>query len=125
MLLTVLAHIVTFFTLLALGKFNPNYHALKDYYLDIVGVSAVLHTVSPPWDWKPDFITTGLKEFPRAQNAFYKTFDNRWYRLYVYLVGYAALHARSTVWSKAIGIKGQVATAVAEEQARVANGNGG
>lgn len=65
---------------------------------EIVAVASLLHTFLPPWDWKPNFVTVGLIEFPSAQKMFYAVFNNRWYRLLVYTVGFIALNARSTVW---------------------------
>lgn len=60
--------------------------------------ASLLHTFLPPWDWEPDFVTDGLKEFPFAQKIFFGFFHNRWYRLLVYSTGYIALNARSTIW---------------------------
>jgi hypothetical protein len=50
---------------------------------EIVAGASVLHTVLPPWDF--------LDEFPTAQKL---------YKVFVYLVGYVALNARSTVYQK-------------------------
>lgn len=49
----------------------------------IVAGASVLHTILPPWDF--------LDNFPKAQNV---------YKVFVYLVGYVALNARSTVYNK-------------------------
>lgn len=46
-----------------------------------VALCSVLHTVLPPWE--------AFNEFPSLQ---------KWYKLFVYLVGYAALNGRSTVY---------------------------
>jgi len=78
--------------------FVTKHHRLFDSLTEIITVSAFLHSVLPPWDWNPDFVKIGLHEFPTAQNVFYKTFNNRWYRVMVYVIGFVALHARSTVW---------------------------
>ena len=49
----------------------------------IVLVCSLLHTFLPPWDF--------LNDFPGAQ---------RYYKLFVYIVGYVALNARSTVYQR-------------------------
>jgi hypothetical protein len=49
----------------------------------IVTVCSILHTMLPPWDF--------LNEFPASQ---------RYYRLLVYIIGFVALNARSTVYQK-------------------------
>ena len=64
----------------------------------IVAGCSLLHTLLPPWDWKPKFVEEGLADFPTAQKLFYGAFNNRWYKLIVYTVGYVALNGRSTVW---------------------------
>jgi hypothetical protein len=69
-----------------------------DYVTRVVAACGVVHSLLPPWDWKPDFVEQGLAEFPKARSAFYWPFHNRWYRLLIYITGYVALHARSTVW---------------------------
>ena len=47
----------------------------------IVAVSSLVHTLLPPWE--------ALNDFPTLQ---------KYYKLFVYLVGYAALNGRSTVY---------------------------
>lgn len=74
------------------------HHHMIDWATAAVTGFSILHTILPPWDWNPEFVSIGLREFPRAQKLFYATFNNRWYRVTVYLVGYVALNARSTVW---------------------------
>ena len=71
---------------------------------EVVAVCSLLHSIMPPWDWDPDFVRIGWVEFPSAQNAFHKLFNNRWYRVMVYVIGYIALNGRSTVW-KFISVK--------------------
>lgn len=66
--------------------------------LAMVTACSFLHTFLPPWDWKPKFVQEGLVDFPVAQKTFYAAFDNRYYKLLVYTVGYIALNGRSTVW---------------------------
>jgi len=52
------------------------------YYIPlVVFICSVLHSVLPPWDF--------LNEFPRAQ---------KYYKLAIYIIGYIALNARSTVY---------------------------
>jgi len=74
------------------------WHAIKDYAVNTVAICAFLHTMLPPYNWDPEFVTVGLKEFPASQKMFHAVFDNRYYRLLIYVIGYVALHARSTVW---------------------------
>ena len=65
------------------------------YGLRIIVVCSVAHNLLPPFDW--------LDGFPTAQ---------KYYKLLIYIVGYVALNARSTVWrqlSTADGTKPSVA----------------
>lgn len=48
---------------------------------EVVAVSSLLHTILPPWEVFGDF--------PKVQ---------KFYKLFVYIVGYAALNGRSTVY---------------------------
>jgi hypothetical protein len=66
---------------------NP--HEIKDIAFDVVVSCSVLHTFLPPWD------ADALKPFPRMQ---------AYYRLFIYLTGYVALNARSTVY-KSISVQ--------------------
>jgi hypothetical protein len=50
-------------------------------YSSTVTVCSFLHTTLPPWDF--------LSDFPWAQ---------RYYKLFIFIVGYIALNARSTVY---------------------------
>jgi hypothetical protein len=84
-----------------------NLHEIKDYALGTIATCSVLHTVLPPWDWDPDFVRVGLAEFPMAQAVFRKSFNNRYYKLLIYTLGYIAINGRSTVW-KVISIKNQL-----------------
>lgn len=79
-------------------------HHWLDIATETIAVCSMLHTLLPPWDWRPDFVTQGLSEFPAAQRAFYAVFNNRWYRALIYLIGWVALNARSTIW-KFISVK--------------------
>lgn len=56
-------------------------HQLIEVGAEIVVVSSLLHSFLPPWDF--------LNEFPRAQ---------KYYKLFVYVIGYVALNGRSTVY---------------------------
>lgn len=56
-------------------------HHLLDVGMEAVVVCSVLHNFLPPWDF--------LNDFPRAQ---------KYYKLTVYIIGYIALNARSTVY---------------------------
>ena len=86
-----------------------NWIDLKDPIKDVTEVITLcsfLHTVLPPWDWKPKFIEEGLADFPTSQAAFYSIFHNRWYKLLIYVIGYIALNGRSTLW-RGIAMKNQ------------------
>ena len=56
-------------------------HHLYDVVGGSVLICSTLHTVLPPWDW--------LDDFPRAQ---------KYYKAFIYLVGYVAISGRSTVY---------------------------
>lgn len=75
-----------------------DWHKALDIATETVAACSFLHTVLPPWDWQPEFVSSGLSEFPAAQKAFYATFHNRYYRLLIYVIGYVALNGRSTIW---------------------------
>lgn len=60
-------------------------HWLIDAAADTVVVCSILHSVLPPWDF--------LSDFPRAQ---------KFYKAAIYAIGYVALNARSTVYSKTL-----------------------
>jgi len=97
-----------------------NWHEVADYGTRTVATCSLLHTLLPPWDWEPEFVTVGLVDFPKAQAIIRTTFHNKYYKLLIYLVGYIALNGRSTLWAGAIGIKKQITEAVAQAQ----NGKG-
>lgn len=73
-------------------------HDLVEYIPRIITVASIIHNILPPYDWNPEFVSVGLVEFPTAQKYFYKLFNNRWYKVLVYLAGYIAINARSTIW---------------------------
>lgn len=50
---------------------------------NVVTICSVLHTVLPPWDF--------LSDFPRVQAV---------YKLFVYIVGYIAVNARSALYTQ-------------------------
>jgi hypothetical protein len=54
---------------------------------EIVAASSALHTILPPWE--------AFDDFPTLQ---------KYYKLFVYIVGYAGLNGRSTVYSKQISV---------------------
>lgn len=64
---------------------------LWSIYTSVVTICSFLHTTLPPWDF--------LKDFPRAQAV---------YKVLVYIIGYIALNARSTVY-KSISANGNAA----------------
>jgi hypothetical protein len=61
---------------------------------EVVAVSSLAHTLLPPWD--------GFEDFPVFQ---------KYYKAFIYVVGYAALNGRSTVY-KRISVEKQVNGAV-------------
>lgn len=66
-------------------------HQIYDYAIGAVFVCSVLHTFFlPPWDF--------LNDFPRAQ---------KYYKAFVYFVGYVAINGRSAVF-QSISMKNQV-----------------
>lgn len=75
-----------------------DWHKLLLVATSTISVCSFLHTFLPPWDWRPNFVTQGLSEFPKAQKIFFATFNNRWYRVLIYLIGYIAINGRSSVW---------------------------
>jgi hypothetical protein len=83
---------------------HPDWHKVLDTTTETIAVCSMLHTVLPPWDWRPDFVTQGLAEFPLAQKMFFGVFNNRWYRVAIYTIGFIALNGRSTIW-KFISVK--------------------
>lgn len=58
-------------------------HRWLDTVTRVVFVASILHSVLPPWDAEP------LKPFPTFQ---------KYYRLLIYVIGYIAISARSTVY---------------------------
>lgn len=90
-------------------------------WLKVVAIASFIHNFLPPWDWKPMFVTEGLCDFPECQRAFCYIFHNRWYKLFIYMVGYIAMNGRSTVWQKSIGIKTQLNKAKEETGAQIAS----
>lgn len=68
---------------------SVNLHEVKDIVTDVIVGASILHTFLPPWDADP------LKPFPRLQE---------YYRLFIYIVGYVGINARSTVY-KSISVQ--------------------
>jgi len=83
---------------------TANGQHILDSATEVIAACSFLHTVLPPWDWSPDFVSQGLSEFPAAQKIFYGVFHNRYYRLLIYVIGFIALNGRSTIW-KFISVK--------------------
>jgi hypothetical protein len=68
-------------------------HWIFDYVFGIIGIASIIHTFFlPPWD------VPAIAQFPRFQ---------KYYRLFVYFVGYLAVAARSKVWSSISTDSGQ------------------
>jgi hypothetical protein len=65
-------------------------HQLLDIATQTVVACSLLHTFLPPWDF--------LNDFPTAQ---------KYYKVFVYLVGYIGLNARSTVY-QSVSMKNQM-----------------
>jgi len=86
------------------------YHALKDYALGTLAVCATLHSILPPWDWDPPM--KAFEDFPKVQHFFRRLiavlFHNRYYKLAIYIVGFAGAHARSTLWKNSISMPVQI-----------------
>ena len=59
----------------------PNQHQLFDFGAGIIAGCSILHTFLPPWDF--------LNDFPTAQ---------KYYKAFVYMIGYIAVNGRSTVY---------------------------
>jgi hypothetical protein len=70
------------------------FHELRDGFLIAGAVSSVLHSVLPPWDWEVE----ALADFPNAQRIVIRLVRNRWYKLLIYICGYIAFNARSSIW---------------------------
>jgi hypothetical protein len=83
-----------------------NWHELKDYGIGTLATCATLHSILPPWDWNPSL--DWLSDFPKVQNAARRSiafvFRNRYYKLAIYIIGFAGAHARSTIWRKSISM---------------------
>lgn len=60
-----------------------NVHAMKDVAFDVMIGCSVAHSLLPPWD------ADAIAQFPTLQ---------KYYKLVIYLLGYVALNARSTVY---------------------------
>jgi len=56
-------------------------HQVLDTVTETVFISSILHTLLPPWDF--------LNDFPRAQ---------KYYKVLIYIIGYAAGNGRSAVY---------------------------
>ena len=70
---------------------------------EIVTGASILHTLLPPWD--------AFDDFPTAQ---------KYYKLFIYIVGYAALNGRSTLYqSISTGSGTKVSDAVASKNGDV------
>lgn len=63
-------------------------HKIFDYVVGLSFVCSLLHSLLPPWDV--------LQDFPKAQ---------KYYKVVVYIIGYLAVNARSTVY-KSISTNG-------------------
>jgi hypothetical protein len=68
----------------------------------IVLIASVLHAVLPPWDF--------LSDFPTAQ---------KYYKLVVYVVGYIALNARSTLYKSISTQDGTTPSAAAQATPKI------
>jgi len=65
-------------------------HQMLDAATETVFVCSILHSLLPPWD--------AFGDFPRVQ---------KYYKLFIYIIGYMALSARSTVYSS-VSLKNQL-----------------
>lgn len=57
------------------------YHKIFDIVTGITFICSLLHSLLPPWD--------GFADFPRFQ---------KYYKAFVYVIGYMGVNARSTVY---------------------------
>ena len=64
-------------------------HEMIDLGMRVVVICSLVHTFAPPWD------ADALKPFPTVQN---------YYRLFIYITGYVAINARSTIY-KSISVQ--------------------
>jgi len=71
---------------------------IVEYGPRIITIASIVHNILPPYDWNPEFISVGFSDFPLVQKYFHKFFNNRWYKVLVYISGYIAINARSTIW---------------------------
>lgn len=62
-----------------------NIHEAKDILFDLVVGCSVAHSALPPWDAEP------FKPFPTFQ---------KYYKVFIYLLGYIAINARSTIYKQ-------------------------
>jgi hypothetical protein len=60
-----------------------------DLGMRVVVICSLIHTFAPPWD------AEALRPYPKLKDG---------YRLFIYLVGYVALNARSTIY-KSISVQ--------------------
>lgn len=60
---------------------TPHEHSALDIITRVVFFCSIAHTLLPPWE--------AFNDFPTAQ---------KYYRLIIYIIGYAAGNARSTVY---------------------------
>lgn len=58
-------------------------HVLKDIAAEVIVACSVAHSVLPPWD------AEAFKPYPRFV---------KFYKVFVYLVGYVAINMRSTIY---------------------------
>jgi hypothetical protein len=56
-------------------------HSIQDLIFHIIVACSVAHSLLPPWDF--------LDQFPTAQ---------KYYKVFIYVIGYVALNGRSTVY---------------------------
>ena len=56
-------------------------HSTQELVFHIIVACSIAHSLLPPWDF--------LDQFPTAQ---------KYYKLFIYVVGYVALNGRSTVY---------------------------
>lgn len=65
---------------------------------EVIAFSSLLHTILPPWD--------GFEDFPIFQ---------KYYKVFIYVVGYAALNGRSTIY-KSISTQNPITQSTKKEQ---------
>lgn len=82
----------------------PHTHSLIDICTETIAACSLLHTMLPPWE--------AFNDYPKVQKA---------YKLLVYLVGWFALNARSTVYKSISTKEGAYTSCATQDPASPSN----